>query len=262
MKKVVFIKFGGSLITDKKKEEVVNLDEIDKLSKQIKEIKNKDKDYIFLIGNGAGSFGHIQVEKYQLKKRIITEKQKVGFAKVSNLVLKLNYLVVSSLIKYNLPAISIKPSSIIISSNEKLRKKYFDIVSKFLETGYIPVLSGDMILDDVKGGTVLSTDKLFYYLVKYFKKKNFFIDKVIFCGLTDGVLDEKKRVIKMINKKNFLKIKKVFYNNPYIDVTGGMKKKVEIALKIAKLGIKSYIISGDNLKDSFFNKNFLGTVVE
>lgn len=260
-KRLVLVKFGGSLITDKFKEKKVNFDEIENLSSQIKEVLDFDKNLNFIIGNGAGSFGHIQVEKYQLKDKIKTFKQRIGFAQISNLVMNLNFLVVSSFIKYGIPAVSVKPSSIAISSNGELNKIYIKPIIQFINKKFIPVVYGDMILDSIKGGVVLSTDKLFYVLINNLIKKNIKIEKVIFCSLTNGVLDSKGKTIPMINRSNFSEFKSVFFENKYIDVTGGMKKKVETAIKIASLGIKSYIIHGRDLKKCLLNNKFLGTVI-
>ncbi len=260
IKPIIFIKYGGSVITNKEKEEEVIEKNIDFISSQIKEVYNLKK-YSFIIGNGAGSFGHIQVKKYHLKDDITSDFQKLGFSKVSFLVSKLNFKVVSSLINYNLPAISIKPSSIYLSKNNKKNKFFIDSILEFLNSDYLPVLYGDMVLDKEKGGVVLSTDKIFFELVKIFYKKNLKIEKIIFCGKTLGVIDKKGKTIPLITKKNYPKIKSVFFENSYVDVTGGMKTKVETALKIAKFGISSYILDKNNLKNCLVNKNFLGTKI-
>ena len=68
----------------------------------------------------------------------------------------------------------------------------------------------------------------------------------------------------MLQDKNgwiFPQIQSVFFENKYVDVTGGMKKKVEIALSIAKLGVKSHIIGRKNLRNTLLGNKFFGTVV-
>lgn len=259
-KPIIFIKYGGSVITNKEKEEEVIEKNIDFISSQIKDIYNLKK-YSFVIGNGAGSFGHIQVKKYNLKNDIKSDFQKLGFSKVSSLVSKLNLKVVFSLINQNLPAISIKPSSIYLSKNNKKNKFFIDSILEFLKSDYLPVLYGDMVLDKEKGGTVLSTEQIFFQLIKTLKQKKTKVEKVVFCGKTPGVLDKNGQTISLITKKNYPKIKSVFFENSYVDVTGGMKTKVEIALKIARFGIPSCILDKENLKNCLLNKNFIGTKI-
>jgi len=252
MKQMVFIKFGGSVITDKNQEEKVNLDAIDNLSKQVSEILNKDKDIKIMIGNGAGSFGHMQVERYKLNNGVKTSVQKLGVTKVQELVARLN----------NLPAVSIKPSSIITTSDKKIHNLPMDPLINYLNDGYIPVIYGDMVKDLMLGAIVMSTDRLFFEISKLFYEKDIKIDKIIFCGSTKGVLDLNGNTISEITKKSFPNIKNVFFENRYTDVTGSMKKKVETALKIAELGTKSYIIDINSLSSCVLNNKFFGTVIK
>ncbi|KKP71738.1 MAG: Aspartate/glutamate/uridylate kinase [Candidatus Roizmanbacteria bacterium GW2011_GWA2_35_19] len=226
MKKMIFIKFGGSIITDKNQEEKVNLDSIDNLSKQVSEILNKEKDIKIMIGNGAGSFGHMQVERYKLNNGVKTSVQKLGVTKVQELVARLNQMVVKSLTKHNLPAVSIKPSSIITTSDKKIHNLPMDP------------------------------------LINYLNEKDIKIDKIIFCGSTKGVLDLNGNTISEITKKSFPNIKNVFFENRYADVTGSMKKKVETALRITEFGIKSYIIDIASLSSCVLDNKFFGTVIK
>ena len=262
MKKMIFIKFGGSIITDKNQEEKVNLDSIDNLSKQVSEILNKEKDIKIMIGNGAGSFGHMQVERYKLNNGVKTSVQKLGVTKVQELVARLNQMVVKSLTKHNLPAVSIKPSSIITTSDKKIHNLPMDPLINYLNDGYIPVIYGDMVKDLMLGAIVMSTDRLFFETSKLFYEKDIKIDKIIFCGSTKGVLDLGGNTIDVITKESFPNIKNVFFENRYADVTGSMKKKVETALRITEFGIKSYIIDIASLSSCVLDNKFFGTVIK
>jgi len=57
-KKIVLIKLGGSLITNKQKPFTPKISVIDDLSRQIKEALDEDKSLQLIIGNGGGSFPH------------------------------------------------------------------------------------------------------------------------------------------------------------------------------------------------------------
>ncbi len=245
MKPIIFIKFGGSAITDKTQEEKINQENIDQLVFQLKKFIETNNQYNFLIGTGAGSFGHIQVNKYNLKNKITSNEQKLGFSIVTNLVQKLNQRVIKNLLKNNLPGISIKPNSVFLSGDKN--SFFINTIIEALNQNYLPVLYGDMVFDKNIGGRVLSTDEIFYHLAKIFLKQKIPLKKIIFTGDTDGVLNEQGKTIEFINKKIFPKIEPVFTHNPLIDVTGGMKKKVFWALKIARLKIPCYILKYENL---------------
>lgn len=261
MKNITLIKFGGSIITNKNQEETARLKNIDQLSSQIKEIREIRNDVPFLIGNGGGSFGHIQVHKYALQDGIVTNAQKLGFSIVTHLVAHLNALVVSSLLKYKIPAIAIHPSSIAISSAKKLKTMFIGPIISALEMGISPVVYGDMIFDSVKGAVVQSTDIIFYEIIKLLQKSGIGIEQVIFCGNTCGVLDLQGDTISHMNHSFYASMPSIFFKNQNIDVTGGMQKKVEVALDIAELGVKSYIIHGNDLKNCLLGKKFSGTAI-
>ena len=95
----------------------------------------------------------------------------------------------------------------------------------------------------------------------------FEVDKIIICTNTDGVFvdpqNPKMGLIDCINKSNFALFSKSFKSSSAIDITGGMKEKVEVLYKIAvKRGISSQIINGTKpliLKDSLNNRDVICT---
>jgi len=265
MKKIVFIKLGGSLITDKSKPNSVRLDIIQDLSRQIKRIIDENKDIFFIIGNGAGSFGHHLVKKYNLQAGVKSEEQKLGLTEVQNSCATLNRIVVSALIKGGVKAVSINPSSIIVSKDNQPENIYIESILNYFNLGLVPVVYGDMVFDKVIGASIFSTEKQFLVLIKKFKENNLQIEKVIFCSVTNGVLDKTGKTIEMITNDNYLEMKNIFFDDKSIDVTGKMKQKVESCLELAKEGIESYIINGheiDALLNTLLNKQKNITVIK
>lgn len=261
-KRLVFVKFGGSVITDKGKEERANSESIKSLARQLRDAKAKEKNLSILIGTGAGSFGHIQVKKYKLEGGIVSEKQKLGFSLVEDSVSRLNQMVVAELLKSNIPVVSVKPSSIFTTESGSVKYFFLDAMLGFINLGITPVLYGDMVYDLLVGGSVLSTDRIFYELANIFSKQNIKIDKVVFCGSTNGVLDRDGKTIERITVKNLPEYSDVFFDNKFVDVTGGMKKKVMTALWISKLGIPCRIIGRDSLESCLIEDKFEGTIIE
>src|SRR3989338_8255212 len=99
MKKLVLIKLGGSLISDKTKINKARNYEIKRLSKQIKEIQ---RNFSLIIFTGAGGFGHPLAEKYK-------DDLEKGLREIKNAVKKLNKIVVSSLNNVGLRVVSVEP---------------------------------------------------------------------------------------------------------------------------------------------------------
>lgn len=256
-KNLVFIKFGGSLITDKNKPYFANFSVIRELVKEIKEVCKKFKNISFVVGNGAGSFGH-----YAALTRNIHDP--LGFAFVQQKVKELNSLVVAELLRQKVPAISIHFSSIATSSGGRLSSGFYTSTGSSIQSGIIPVFYGDIIFDSVEKSHIFSTEKIFLSLIEKFSKKGFNIDRVIYLTTVDGFLDKSRKIIPFVNKDNFGKVKKNLFKTKGLDVTGGMKHKIEESLKLAKKGVASYIANGRRehvLKQAISDKNFYGTVI-
>lgn len=257
MKKIILIKFGGSLISDKTKINKARLNVIENLSKQIKEVIKKEKDLSLIIATGAGGFGHPLAEKY--KNNLIKGKFYIRKA-----VKKLNGIVVSALVRTGLKAVSIKPSDSASYKNGQMVKLLDNRITELLEKNIIPVFHADLIEDEVNGLSILSMDKFLADLAIFLKKKGFRIEKVIFAGTTAGVVSRSGGTIKKITKKDFPQIESVFYKGKGIDVTGGMRYKVEQCLKLAKLNIFSLIINGqkeNNLQKIIVDNKIEGTII-
>lgn len=236
MKKIILIKLGGSLISDKTKVNVAKLKEINHLSEQIRKIIDKNKNLSFILATGAGGFGHPLAEKYK-------DNLEKGWSHIRAAVKKLNQIVVSSLVHYHVPAVSVKPFLI---SQPKIDK----IINLF-KAGKIPVFHADLVKDKKGKILVLSMDKFLVDLAIFFKNRDYQIDKVIFAGITSGVIDREGETIKKITKKYFPQIESVFYKGKGIDMTGGMKQKIKECLRLINKKIVSVVINGEK-KDSLY----------
>lgn len=254
MKNLIFVKLGGSLITDKSKPYTTRDDVIKRLCKEIHEGRDGKP---LLIGHGGGSFPHISASKYETHKGVINEKSWEGFARVQNDAATLNRIIVSSLIEAGENAISIQPSASCIARNDSIIEWYTKPIETSLSEGLIPVPYGDVCLDEKKGCCIISTEEIFRFLSERLKP-----ERIIMVGKTDGVLDSKGETIKEITKDNYEGIKKdVLSSDGIADVTGGMVLKVE---KAFETGTEIEIINGLKaglLKHSLLGERGLGTII-
>lgn len=238
MKKIVFVKLGGSLITDKTGEKAVNAGNIENIAVQIKEILSYDNINL-IIATGAGSFGHPVAEKY-------IGNLNAGREVIERAVLKLNKIVVDRMIKNGISAVSSKPSDFTSYDNgEIVNLKSVELLEK-LESGITPVFHADLIVDGARGLSILSMDKFLVDMAVKIKEEGHPVDRIIFAGVTDGVISERGKTIGVINEVNYPLISTVFFKGRGIDVTGGMKFKVTESLRAAKSGIKCLIINGQD----------------
>ena len=263
-KKVVLIKLGGSLITQKSKPFTIRQEIIQNLARQIKEAIKERPDLSLVIGNGGGSFPHFPAVKYQLNEGIKNEKQKYGFCLVQDAAAQLNRIIVDSFLKEKIKAVSFNPSSSIICQKGKIETFYLDSLLGYLNLGLVPVLYGDIVFDKSMGSKILSTEVLLNFLALKLKQHGFFVEKIIHNGVTKGVLDE-DGVIKKITKRNFYQIEKFLKKTEGFDVTGGMRHKINEALEIAKYRIRTLIINGGEgeiLKKAILGEQVEGTIIE
>lgn len=257
MKNVVFIKLGGSLITDKNKPYIARVEVIQKIVQELKEVIPANPDTQFILGNGAGSFGHYPMVKYNLKEGIKTPDQVFGFCEVQDGVARLNRIVMGELLKQQIAACTLSPSSIYTSSQGKVATSYFESFLGFLNLGIIPVVYGDPIYDNTKGCHVFSTEYIFEILIEELIKRNYVVAKVIHLTVVDGVLDTEGNIISTITPANFEEVKSHLYKTEGFDITGGMLHKIEKSFEYAKKGIETIISNGrkDTIIENILHPN-------
>ena len=242
--KLLIIKLGGSVITDKKRPFTAKREVIDRLAGEIKRsLKNLKADLIII--HGSGSFGHVMASKYQTQKGIINKKSLIGFSKVADSAVAINRIVVDRFLKIGLKAVSFAPLSMILTEGEKLKRFYVEPLKRALEIGLTPVLFGDVVLDLKKRGfCIYSGEKIIAAILKNTKDeyKNL---QIIYCTDTDGVYDGEGKTIKKIDRKMLKTIKQDINHSKFRDVTGGMIHKVNESLLMAeKYNADVYIING------------------
>lgn len=262
MKKLILIKLGGSVITNKSREFTPRESNILRLAKEIKESKKAFVGRI-IIGHGAGSFAHTPASKYQTKKGLINKNSLIGAAIVEDAARKLNMILVKNFLSQSLPVFSFSPASFLISDTQVYSKSYLDPLKKALDVGMIPVVYGDVVMDKKTGVTIFSTEKVLSVLAKDFSSK--YKIRIIYVTNVDGVYDQKGNTIPLITGESFNKIKSSILGAKEVDVTGGMLHKVKEALSLAKkLKIEIMIINGNvkgNLKKAILAKKITSTLI-
>ena len=262
-KPIIFIKIGGSLITDKTKPFSLKEKALDTICDEIKKALQMDKWLI--IGHGAGSFAHVPAKKYQTHRGIINDESYRGIAEVADVAAQLNRIVIKKFLEHGVNAVTISPLSTMLAKNHELSALCSDSLEAILKLGLLPVVYGDQIIDTKVGCTVFSTEKVLGYLALHLKKKGYNIERIIHCGQTNGVYDADGKTIERITVKNIERHRSALTGSNGTDVTGGMIHKVEETLALAKQGIPGLIIDGvehGSLSKAIKGEKVFGTKIE
>lgn len=250
--KLFLVKLGGSLITDKRKPYTPRIDVIRRLAREIKNAVDEN-DVKLILGHGGGSFPHVSAARYETHKGFIHENSMYGMVVVHNDAMKLNSIIINELISVGVNAFSIQSSSISITENSVIKEMYVKPIKVLLEYSVIPVVYGDVGIDLKQGCCIMSTEEIFRYLALNLLEK--YEPFIIMCEEVEGIYTKDPfkypdaRLIENISRKNIEEVRRYLTESYGIDVTGGMKQKVEVLFELAKNNIESLIVNGLNEKN-------------
>ena len=249
------LKLGGSVVTFKDQSMSPNLEAIRRLSEEI--VRSSPRNLV--VVHGGGSYGHPLAKEYEIAKGYSNQKQKLGFSRTHQAMIKLNMLIVDAFLDSGVPAISMAPSSFIETSGSRIEKVNFSLIENLTQFGMVPVLYGDAVLDDQQRFSILSGDQLAVRLAIDLKA-----EKIIFGVDVDGVFTSNPKLtskshlipnLSLTQMKGFVKIGEALN----IDVTGGMLGKIKEAERAVELGISVFLINA--LKQGVLQRALLGEVV-
>jgi isopentenyl phosphate kinase len=228
---LTFLKLGGSLITDKRRRETFRGEVVARLADEIAEAYRAAPEMRLLIGHGSGSFGHHAAKKYGTAEGVHTPEQWRGFAEVGTVAARLDRLVADALHSRRLPVLSLQPSASARCEDGQIVEMATAPVREALARELMPLLYGDVCFDEVRGGTIISTEDILFYLADYLKP-----DRVLLAGEDEGVYDEDGVVIPRIDPQTLERLAAggVLGGSAAADVTGGMLSKVRRMLALAE----------------------------
>jgi isopentenyl phosphate kinase len=231
-KEIVFLKLGGSLITDKDKPYTPRLDKLTDLALEIKTVLDSTPELVLILGHGSGSFGHTAAKKHGTRHGVETSEQWHGFAEVRFQAAELNRYVMEALFNAGVPAIPFPPSSSMVSNNRKVISHSTLAIRKALGVHILPVVHGDVAFDEALGGTILSTEDVFAFLAEQFPPT-----RILLAGIEAGIWEDfpaRTKLVKQIQLADYEKMRAGIVGSASTDVTGGMKAKVEEMLELIK----------------------------
>ncbi len=261
---MIILKIGGSILTNKDAVSEVDTKSLKRIASEIKSsLDNSFKELI--IVHGAGSFGHPPAKKYKIGEKFDESEypqKRIGFCETQNAVKKLNMYICEAFIDESLPVVAIPASSFMRATNKRITDGNLDSFKRYLEKGFIPVIYGDVVLDDELEICVISGDQLIQYLAK-----NLNPDMVVLGTDVDGVYNKNPKTHDdaiFFDKFSSLDDLDTLEGTTNVDVTGGMVGKIKELLYLADLGIESKIINAeveDNVFKVLENEKVKGTVI-
>ena len=221
----VFLKLGGSVITDKLRPEHARIDVIHRLAREVRAALDTRSGLRLVLGHGSGSFGHVAAMKHGTRDGIQDAAGWVGFAEVAASAARLNQIITDIFIDERVPVVSLPPSVSARCTDGKL--VYLDTITlhSHLRNGLVPLVHGDVALDAVRGATIVSTEDVFAYLASEVEP-----DRVLLAGEVAGVFPTAQmagEVIPLITPSNLEKFAPALGGSHGVDVTGGMLAKVQ-----------------------------------
>ena len=251
----VLVKLGGSLITRKREVEKLRPKVLARLAEELAE----GGSLPLVILHGAGSFGHPGAARFGLARapgalRGGSDRARGG-AIVAAEVRRLHLAVLRELVRAGLAPWSVPLAGVARSRSGELRTLTAAPFEEALARGMVPVTFGDVVPDEAWGVSILSADAAAVDLARQLRSP-----RVIFATDVAGVLEgppgRRRTVIAEVTEEVVARLRP---SAGAIDVTGGLRGKLEAMLAIARGGADAALISG--LTDGAVSRAIRGEAV-
>ncbi|MCS6844036.1 MAG: isopentenyl phosphate kinase [Caldilineales bacterium] len=244
---LVFLKLGGSLITDKTRPETVAADVLQRLAQEVVQARAEAPDLHLLVGHGSGSFGHMAASRHGTRHGVQGAAGWQGFAEVADAAARLNRLVVAAFLAAGVPVWSVQPSAGGWCEDGHVARWQVELFQMALAREVVPLTYGDAMLDVRRGGTIASTEELFVWLAERLRPQ-----RIVLAGTVDGVYsaDPLQHPDAMhwplITPQDLPALRASLGGSHGVDVTGGMLSKVTEMCRLAaqQPGLEVRLVSG------------------
>ncbi len=243
---VVFVKLGGSLITDKERPDTAQPEVIRRLAEEIARARARTGARRLILGHGSGSFGHAAAARLGLARGIdrIDRDRSEAVSRVQERAAALHRMVADALRDAGLAPFTIAPSANLITDVGRPVVFGVEPVTLALEWGLLPVLYGDVVLDRFHGCSICSTESVLVTVAERLARRRVRVARALWAGATDGILDAEGRTIPEIGPETAAEALDAAGASAGTDVTGGMLHRLETALALAAKGTPSLVFDG------------------
>src|SRR5438477_5017184 len=132
---LVFVKLGGSLLTDKNLASSPRLDTIARCAREMRQALHARPDLRILLAHGSGSFGHVAAVQSRFGSGGVT-----GYAQTGAAAARLNRIVTDVCLAEGLPVVSMQPSASAMCDGGALVAMAVAPLQFALDHGLIPLV--------------------------------------------------------------------------------------------------------------------------
>ncbi len=157
---LVFVKLGGSLVTDKTRALTVRPDVLLRLSHELASALADRPGMRLLLGHGSGSFGHVVAQRHGTRRGVHSLEDWRGYAETARAAAQLDRQVVDALWDAGVHVLPLQPSASASCRGGLLTSMDERPLTAALEHGLVPLVYGDVALDVEQGGTIVSTEQI------------------------------------------------------------------------------------------------------
>lgn len=231
----------------------------------MEEIRSSQVESMVVV-HGGGSFGHPLAKKYRLSDGYVNDSQLIGFAETRQAMMKLNKIILDSAMNRQLRCVSVQPSAFIRTRNKRIEEIDLGIVRNILDLCMIPLMFGDVVLDQELKFCILSGDQLTSRLAMELEAK-----RMILATNVDGVFDSnpKNPEAKLMKRMTIQDVKNLVEigaeSDQGVDVTGEMIGKMREILPVVEKGIQVIVLNGrmrGRISMALSGKRVIGTTIE
>lgn len=238
---LLFLKLGGSLITDKSQPRTLRPETLARLMAEIAAAMRQRPGLRLVLGHGSGSFGHVEAKKHGTRAGVADAAGWRGFAEVQAVAALLNRAVVDAARAAGLPVLNCPPSASAVCRDGEIEALALAPIEAALAHGLIPVVQGDVAVDVARGGTIVSTEDVFKFLAPRLRPA-----RILLAGIERGVLTHWPAgdvIPRLTGAESLVGVG----GSHEADVTGGMRAKIDETLRMVRAvpGCAALIFSGE-----------------
>ncbi len=228
---LVFLKLGGSAITDKTREATPRVEVIRCAAREVRRARERNPDLPILLGHGSGSFGHYAARRSGFGQAGNWR----AYAETGAAANRLDRIVADIFLEEGVPVVSMQPSASARCRDGELQSLAVEPIRTALAHHLVPLVYGDVAFDETRGMSIASTEKILAYLAPLLRPS-----RIVYVSEASGVFtadpsrDHNAQLIPEITPASFAEIEAGVGASRGVDVTGGMLDKVKRNLALVQ----------------------------
>ena len=248
MTETVVLKLGGSVITDKSGDCVIDHARLHTIAEELA----RERATALVLVHGAGSCGHPEARRYRINDGL-TGENVPGVYHTHAAVSRLNTAVVKALRDAGVEAIGIHPLDLALAEDGRLVSFETRHIAEMTEHGIVPVLHGDVVMDRRRGSCIVSGDQLVTRLATALASRRVGLATDVPGVLQNGSVIPRidRHIAEMLDIGGSTKT----------DVTGGMRGKIVELLALADAGTDAHIFHVSKIGRFLDGTGHDGTIV-